>query len=460
MTAFGITEFPTRWKPPGTVLKGAELGFNAKTLAGVHGPTYRQNTVIWGPRGSGTSNLLRVYLANLVAADDVVVWMIDPEGQHAAEYLKPLLDGGTEQPAFDWVATTWTEAVELAHAAAEIATTRKQEQADERRANRSVISVFDPIGPAGPTQLIVVVASGAGDLALEGNTLPAHAEATRVRADLLTVARAGTSVDRNSGEPVNTNVILQLKRLTGLSDFRDYITKYVALNGADPADLEAAYGHVPDTGDRHDALISDAFGPVTRIRPYYLPVDRIAEIVRASDGRRRSLPDDEADQLAGGYLFRWTRTLKTLFGDKSVPDQFAQLGRPTMPTNLETATHRQLEHALNTSPSTDSEGGQAAATILANGCGQELLTNVRVQRCMVVEDGTLYVRWPRLLDVVRDCELRHSEAPRHPDAEILLRLVVHLATGGLTDASAILLSTTLDFTNYSDDPDDEAGEDQ
>lgn len=463
MTTPDLNHFPDQWNAPGSVLKGAEIGYNVRTLASVHAPTYQHNTVIWGQRGSGTSNMLRLFLANLITDDDAVIWMIDPEGQHAGEYLKPMIDGGPEQPPFDWVATTWSEAVQLAHAAAEIATARKA-QLDQLRRTGSLVPVYDLAWGTMPTQVIVVVASGASALALEGNSMPAHAEATRVRADLLTVAKAGTRVDRDGGEPVNTNLVLQLKRLSGLGEFRAYITNYVAMNGADESDLTAAFGKRVtgdpgwfDTNDRYDALMGNGTGSLTRVRPYYLTTDRIAEIVRASDGRRRTLPDDEADEITGGYLGRWNRALKILFGDQDIPGRLVGLGLPTIPTDLSTATRRQIEHALSHSPSAGSEGAEAAAEILVHGAGHQLLTNEMVLACMVVEDGTLYVRWPMLRQVAADCETGHFKAPKHPDAGILLRLIAHLATGGLTDASSILISTALDLTN-NDAPADNAGE--
>lgn len=67
--------------------------------------------LISGIRGSGKSNLINVLLAQLTRCTDVVIWAVDLKGGRTMRpWLRPWLDGETDRPVIDWVATTREEA--------------------------------------------------------------------------------------------------------------------------------------------------------------------------------------------------------------------------------------------------------------------------------------------------------------------------------------------------------------
>lgn len=77
--------------------------------------TGEQVEVLWrelgalvaGVRGRGKSNFINVLLAHLTGCTDAVVWMIDSgKGRTARPWLLPWLEGRSDRPAIDWVATT------------------------------------------------------------------------------------------------------------------------------------------------------------------------------------------------------------------------------------------------------------------------------------------------------------------------------------------------------------------
>ncbi|GAA1711036.1 hypothetical protein GCM10009745_68880 [Kribbella yunnanensis] len=71
-----------------------------------------------GLRGKGKSNLINVKLAALTRCADVVIWMIDNKGGRTARpWLLPWLEGRTQRPVIDWVATTNVEVARMLRAA-------------------------------------------------------------------------------------------------------------------------------------------------------------------------------------------------------------------------------------------------------------------------------------------------------------------------------------------------------
>lgn len=69
------------------------------------------NVLIAGVTGSGKSNLLQVFIAQLARCVDVVVFMIDLKGGRAARpWMVPWIQGFTPRPVIDWLATTREEA--------------------------------------------------------------------------------------------------------------------------------------------------------------------------------------------------------------------------------------------------------------------------------------------------------------------------------------------------------------
>lgn len=74
--------------------------------------------LVVGLRGSGKSNLLNVVIERLGNCADVVIWAIDfKNGRTVRPWLQPWLDGRTERPVIDWVATDREEATRMLTAA-------------------------------------------------------------------------------------------------------------------------------------------------------------------------------------------------------------------------------------------------------------------------------------------------------------------------------------------------------
>lgn len=421
---------PDGWQPDRNILKGVELGEHLGATSTLVADAYRTNTIIWGPVGAGSTNLMRVYLANLIAKKDVTLWLIDPDGSIADDFLQPVLSNESLLPAFDWVATTWDEIVTLAGTAAALA----DQGHDDSRA------------------VIVVVASGAPAMGLDGATEPTPAGKT-VRDHLTAVAAAG---NRFGQTRANVNVLLQLKRLTGLGDMLRVFDTFIALHGADRNDLTTAFGSSGASDEllpaRFNAAIIDGADRINRFQPYYISPEKVTHYALAYGGAH-TVDDGTADRLGSQYQQRWQRTLPRLFNSKPIPEQLNRLGQPTMPTDLDSATHRQLAHALYTSPSVNSDGQHAAATILLHACGHELIHNPIVHTALTIEDGQLYVRWPKLVSIAEMAESGHyPKGPKHPDAGIMLRLAAHMATGSLTEANISLLMVALDYYTDDDEP--------
>lgn len=88
----------------------------------------REVTVmIIGVKGSGKSNLLNVFLAQLARCPDALVFMIDLKGGRTARpWLMPWVMGHTRKPVVDWLATTRQEADMMLDALMALGTARSQ----------------------------------------------------------------------------------------------------------------------------------------------------------------------------------------------------------------------------------------------------------------------------------------------------------------------------------------------
>lgn len=104
--------------------------------------------------------------------------------------------------------------------------------------------------------------------------------------------------------------------------------------------------------------------------------------------------------------------------------------------------HQQLADALRNSPSAAGPAATAAVELLIAACDGQLFHTKRVREAFHVDRGTLYIRWPMLNPVAarHAAHLGDLEID-HPDAAIMLRLIVHLGTGGLTASHAEAITT-------------------
>lgn len=70
-----------------------------------------------GATGMGKSNLVNVLVSQIARCPDALIWFIDMKGGRTAKpWIQPWIEGMTERPALDWVATTRDEAARMMEA--------------------------------------------------------------------------------------------------------------------------------------------------------------------------------------------------------------------------------------------------------------------------------------------------------------------------------------------------------
>jgi S-DNA-T family DNA segregation ATPase FtsK/SpoIIIE len=140
--------------------------------------------LIVGRRGSGKSNGILVLLAALVRCVDTVIWVIDPGGVTgiARKFLAPWLNGATDKPVIDWVATNYDDVELMLDAAIAIATGRKTVYAPLMTA---VDDDKIPISAEVPA-IVLLVDEGAESLAMDSG----HGAVATKLASLLRIARS------------------------------------------------------------------------------------------------------------------------------------------------------------------------------------------------------------------------------------------------------------------------------
>lgn len=373
-----------------------------------------KNTYLWGQKGSGTTTLILRIIAAAVKDPECAVWLIDPErgAGDRRSLLKPLVDRRTDQPPVDWLACTPSQAAAVARTAANAAVARAA------------------AASAAPRILIVVASmSEAGD------------DRTAMMDDLAKVGALG----RNTG----ISMVFAAKRAPSVvltPGVRACIDTYITLRESDPWLAGTVFG---EAGEKYATDPNVPLGTAligNRDRSNIVVLDRVTAGLGADGWTGTCHTPTITDRAVTSdldYVYRWQRTLPNLF-PAGVPDRLARLGLPALPNNPETASDVALAHALHESPSVSSGAQAAAAELLINACDGQLLRAPGVRQAMAMDGGLLYVRWTSLADLAeRRSSLRGYENITHPDGQITLQLIAHLATGGLTKGTAALLADVL-----------------
>lgn len=126
-------------------------------------PMREIHMMIVGATGKGKSNLLNVLIAQLASCADVIIWVIDLKGGRMARgWIDAWVEGKTEKPALDWVATTREEAALMVQAFEDLITTRTNSGIGKNMINPTpsmpqVVLICDEmadiLGDDGPTRV-------------------------------------------------------------------------------------------------------------------------------------------------------------------------------------------------------------------------------------------------------------------------------------------------------------------
>lgn len=295
---------------------------DASTVA----PNTRQLTaLVSGRKGMGKTNLLNVMLAGYARMTDNLIWVIDLNGGNLAlPWLHAWNTAGKPgRPPIDWVADTPEKALEMAHAALEIAIARKPGYKHlEIAANDDKL----PVSPQVPGILI------AGDEIAElyspkARRDPILRETGDVLLRVVELARAAAVNALISALRVTQDVLSepQLLKQSGLK---------IAVK-SDDAELSYMFGwanklsaeDMPYPGTAGIKVLDE---PAAPFKIYRMKPTRIADVVRATSDRRPEL--DALSKRAAGYPYehRWDGT-DHLFGTGPAPTP-----APAQPTQAPT----------------------------------------------------------------------------------------------------------------------------
>ena len=289
----------------GSVLEPGHLGeYRDGTAAGVD--LRQSSALIIGQRGSGKTNLLHVYTAQVASRRDAIVWHIDLNGGGMSQpWLHPWLEGRTDRPAVDWAAADIDEALQLAAAALRIAKARKR---STRALKIETNSSLMPVSPDLP-EIVVMVDEGAEAL----SPMSRDRQAQELRAMLEELQRIG----RNEA----VNVVISSLRATQdmiSPNVRKQAAVRVAMYVQDEEELAYLFGwnkglSTSDLPGPGTGFIQDGQADPRPFRAYYMPP---AEIVEASLAIARARPDldDAAAAICGeAYATRYER-MRAAFG--------------------------------------------------------------------------------------------------------------------------------------------------
>lgn len=289
----------------GSVLDPGHLGeYRDGTAAGVD--LRQSSALIIGQRGSGKTNLLHVYTAQVASRRDAIVWHIDLNGGGMSQpWLHGWLTGQSERPAVDWAAADIDEALQLAAAALRIAKDRKRAT---RQLKIKTNSSLMPVSPDLP-EIVVMLDEGAEAL----SPMSRDRQAQELRAMLEELQRIG----RNEA----VNVVISSLRATQdmiSPNVRKQASVRIGMYVQDEEELAYLYGwnrgaSIDDLPGPGCGFIQDGQADPRPFRAYYMPP---ADIVEASLAIARTRPelDEAAAEVAGeAYATRHER-MRAAFG--------------------------------------------------------------------------------------------------------------------------------------------------
>lgn len=286
-----------------------------------------------GLRGKGKSNLINVKLAALTRCVDVVIWIMDNKGGRTARpWLLPWLDGRTDRPVLDWVATTRAENTRMLKAAVAVI---------EYRASSGIGG--DKIIPTARMPELMLICEevalifGQHDVANYGN------------------AKLGlTIVQLGRAEAVSVDLVAQRGTVTmlGSGDLKSQLENTFGLGVADANDARYTFGDSHIAADlaklEHPGSLLVRAGRDTRIVPGKAWWVEHAEIGGPGGVAERNTyirPDlDEgsaaAADAAGEYHTRWSdeRAGHLRLSSVSPPATVIPPPRPAVTTTSSTAS--------------------------------------------------------------------------------------------------------------------------
>lgn len=247
---------------------------------------------IFAPPGSGKSNLLNVLIARLLRCVDVVIWVIDFKHRLVKPWLEPWIEGRTQRPVLDWVATTPREARLMAQSLVKAID------------HRSVTGVGSKITPSARQPAIILIS----DETASAVGLDAGPDARALAALLKDIIGRG----RSEAVDAILTFLRPTVEMTGTSTFKNLSKLRITLPGLTPADaasatdspgLAAEMAEIEHPG----AMLVNKGRSFVRLGKSYLMEDADVPVVAEAYSRwRPGLEDDLEAELGDPYAQRWS----------------------------------------------------------------------------------------------------------------------------------------------------------